>query len=246
MFTAVSAGRRVAPPPLVRAIRVSALLLILGFAPAAASAVTLDQIVALSKAGVSEPIILALIDRDKSVFAIEADQLAKLQKEGLSEKVLLAMLKSGRDEADAQVRADSALNAARILSSLSTEPDLVIVGHGPDVPNTGHTEGFWSGPPLGGFYGGFYGGPGAYDVLPVPVPYGGYGGYGVSGSRRRGAVRGHRGMQQVLPTMPPPIAPPASPALCIAQIATGPAPPMVASKGFVTVCPPALQPKAAR
>src|SRR5262245_33646262 len=111
MFIALFAGRRVAEPPPMRTIRVCLLALVVGLAPAVASAVTLDQIVALSKAGISEPIILALIDRDKSVFAIEPDQIARLQKDGVSEKVLLAMLKSGRDEADAQLHADSALNA---------------------------------------------------------------------------------------------------------------------------------------
>jgi hypothetical protein len=225
----------------MRAIRTSFVLLVLALAPAAASAVTVDQIVALSKAGISEPIILALIDRDKSLFSLEADQLVKLQREGVSEKVVLAMLKSGRDEADAQTRADSSLNAARILSSLSSAPDLVIVGHGPDIPNTRHYDGFYSGPPFPGFYSGgpgFYsGGPGfysgapAFDVLPVP--------YGVPASRRRGGAR--RTTPGVTPSPGT-----TSPALCIAQIATGPVPPMVASKGFVTVCPPQLQPRSSR
>ena len=97
--------------------------------PGTALAVGLDQIVALTKAGVSEPIILALIDRDKTVFAIEPEQLVKLQRDGVSETVILAMLKSGRAEGDAQTRADSAQNAAMILSSLSTVPEVVLLGH---------------------------------------------------------------------------------------------------------------------
>ena len=50
--------------------------------PSAASAVTLDEIVSLSRAGVTDAIILALIDRDKTVFAIEPDQIVKLQRDG--------------------------------------------------------------------------------------------------------------------------------------------------------------------
>src|SRR6266705_2672809 len=86
--------------------------------PGTASAVTADQIVALTKAGVSEPIILALIERDKTVFTIEPEQLVKLQRDGVSQTVILAMLKSGRTEGDAQAKADAAQNAAMVLSSI--------------------------------------------------------------------------------------------------------------------------------
>ena len=61
-----------------------------------ASAVTLAEVVALSKAGVSEPVILALIERDQTLFSMPPDQLVKLQREGLSDTILLALLKSGR------------------------------------------------------------------------------------------------------------------------------------------------------
>src|SRR5437667_2735929 len=63
--------------------------------PAAASAVTVDQIVALSKAGVTDTVILALIDRDRTIFPIEPEQLVALKREGVSEAVIIAMLKSG-------------------------------------------------------------------------------------------------------------------------------------------------------
>jgi hypothetical protein len=115
--------------------------------PSAASAVTLDEILGLARAGVTDAIILALIDRDKTVFAIEPDQIVKLQRDGLSEAVILAMLKSGREEGDQAARADAASNAAWIMASLPTEPLLVVTGHGPDRPNVAHPDGFYSGPP---------------------------------------------------------------------------------------------------
>jgi hypothetical protein len=132
-------------------------LLVLGFlaaaflAPHAAFAITVDQVVALSKSGVTDAVILALIDRDRTVFAIEPEQIVPLQREGLSEKVILAMLKSGRAEGEQAARADSAYNSAWIASGLSTEPDSIIVGHGPDRPNTPHIDGFYSGPPAATF-----------------------------------------------------------------------------------------------
>jgi hypothetical protein len=127
--------------------------------PSAASAVTLDEIMGLSRAGVTDAIILALIDRDKTVFAVEPDQIVKLQRDGLSEAVILALLKSGREEGDQAARADAASNAAWMMASMPTEPLLVIVGHGPDRPNVAHPDGFYSGPPAayGGFFNGAYG-----------------------------------------------------------------------------------------
>ena len=45
----------------------------------------IDQVVALAKAGVTDTVILALIDRDRTVFAIEPEQIVSLQRDGLSE-----------------------------------------------------------------------------------------------------------------------------------------------------------------
>ena len=109
-------------------------------APATASAVTIDQIVSLSKAGVSEAVILALLDRDGSILAIEPDQIVALKREGLSDSLIMAMLRNGRPEGDEAARAVSDANAAAILSSLALSaaptPNLVIVGHGPERPDT--------------------------------------------------------------------------------------------------------------
>ena len=57
-------------------------------APAPASAVTVSEIVSLSKAGVSEQVILALIDRDKTIFSLPAEEIVTLQKAGLSDAIL--------------------------------------------------------------------------------------------------------------------------------------------------------------
>lgn len=105
--------------------------------PATARAVTVDDIVALSKAGVSEPVILAMIDRDKTVMTIDPQQVVALQKAGVSEKVIIAMLKSGRAEGDAAADANAAFNTTMFLNDRASMPTLVIVGHGPDRPNTG-------------------------------------------------------------------------------------------------------------
>src|SRR5882672_8514202 len=110
------------------------LFFLLALTPAEASAVTVDQIVSLSKAGVSEPIILALIDRDRTVFTIEPDQLVGLRRDGLSETVILAMLKSGREEGEAAAAGAAALNTSAIMSTLSPVPEIVVIGHDPERP----------------------------------------------------------------------------------------------------------------
>jgi len=136
---------------MLRNLVVVGVVLFGALAPRAASAVTLDDIMGLARAGVTDAIILALIDRDKTVFAVEPDQIVKLQRDGLSEAVILALLKSGRNEGDEAARADAASNSAWIMASMPTEPLLVVVGHGPDRPNVAHPDGFYSGPPAYGY-----------------------------------------------------------------------------------------------
>jgi hypothetical protein len=121
------------------AMRLLSTLLLLAFlTPSAAYAVTVDQIVALSKAGVSDAVILALIDRDKTVFAIEPGELVKLKQDGVSEPLIVAMLRSGRAEGDAAASAASAMNDSIYFATLDSYPQVAIVGHGPERPNTFH------------------------------------------------------------------------------------------------------------
>jgi hypothetical protein len=212
--------------------------------PAAASAVTVDQIVELSRAGVTETVILALIDRDKTIFALEPEQLVTLKAQGVSEPVILAMLKSGREEGERAAQAAAELNAGFIMSSLAPAPDVVVVGHGPDVPNGGWSNGSIYGSPVAGV---------------IPVPYA----VGVGGGRRRQRVSPPvaasastpQGFAFQSPFTAPftspfheaPVARPIqnlqSPVLCVAQVrgANSPVP-----LSFVTQCPSVMQPRRGR
>jgi len=154
--------------PLIRSLIVLGCLALGLAVPRDASAITVDQIVSLAKSGVTDTVILALIDRDRTVFAIEPEQIVALQRDGLSERIILAMLKSGRDEGDQQARAESANNSAWIMSNLATEPISISVGHGPDRPNTPHIDGFYSGPPAAAFATGAYYGPAFRYRKPQP------------------------------------------------------------------------------
>ncbi|HEV3139824.1 MAG TPA: hypothetical protein VGY57_04885 [Vicinamibacterales bacterium] len=127
-----------------------------------AAAVTVDQIVQLAKAGISEPVILALIDRDRTIFAIDPEQLVTLKQQGVSETVLIAMLKSGRAEGEAAARAASDANAAAMLAAMATTPELVIVGHGPEIPNGRRYD---------PYHDGSFSSVMTFPMFPMPTPY---------------------------------------------------------------------------
>jgi hypothetical protein len=99
--------------------------------PAPAFAVTVQELVMLSKAGVSDEVLLALIERDDTILPLDSEQLMRLKREGISDTIVLAMLRSGRREPAPPAAATDRAVPIR-------EPIVVVVGHGPDVPNTYH------------------------------------------------------------------------------------------------------------
>lgn len=209
-------------------MRAVCLLLFLALVPRSASSATVQEIVALSKAGVSESVILAYIDRDKSIYTIDTDMLVKLKAEGVSEKIVLAMLNSGRAEAEAALQADEAARVANYQAA-SVGPSSINIGHSPERPNASHFERYYALPALpysGDFnpvpyalpyaapYGSMYSSP--YEVVtPLVAP-------SFFAGRRAARPVGNR-------------------ALCAAQ-AGGPAR-TPSSIAFLSVCPQAVQPR---
>ena len=83
-------------------------------APVSASAVTVDQIVAMSKAGVSEAVILALLDRDGTVLTIDPELLPTSSGARLEPREPAAAGRSDSDGGDlATVQRDHILNMLR-------------------------------------------------------------------------------------------------------------------------------------
>jgi len=200
-------------------IRATILLAMLSVLASPAAAVTTDQVVSLKRAGVSDAVILALIERDHTVFSIAPEQIVALQREGLSEELIIAMLKSGQ-EGDAAARAQSEYTNAIVAAAMAPGPEILIVGHGPTRPNTYHYDGFFTNvnnPYLFPFNAGFFAGYPAYDPIPPgAVPFNGFG-------SPRFVPRADKRAR----------------ALCYAQVNSS------ASKnslGSVTECPPVLQP----
>lgn len=63
---------------------------------ARAEAITLREIVELTKAGLSEEVLLALIEVDQRVFSIDPETVKSLRDAGVSPRVIVAIVKSGR------------------------------------------------------------------------------------------------------------------------------------------------------
>lgn len=76
---------------------VAVLVIVLSLAASRAEAVTVRDVIELSKAGLSDSVLLALIDVDRSVFSIDTATLKQLKSAGVSDAVIVAMIKSGRE-----------------------------------------------------------------------------------------------------------------------------------------------------
>lgn len=60
--------------------------------PVPSGAVTVDDLVALSRQGVADSILIAVIDADKTVFTLTPQQVAALKRDGVSDAVVVKML----------------------------------------------------------------------------------------------------------------------------------------------------------
>jgi hypothetical protein len=118
------------------------MFLVLALAPRPVSGLTVQDVVSLTKAGVSDDVVLTLIERDNSIMPIDSAQLITLKRDGVSERIVIAMLRSGR-QPEPPASAPSQVN----VPAPSSEPSLLIVGHGPERPNTYHSFGHPEGLP---------------------------------------------------------------------------------------------------
>ena len=74
---------------------------LIGVSISRAEAITLREIVELTRAGLSDDVLLALIEVDQRVFEIDPDTLKALKDAGVSPRVIVAIVKSGRTPAAA-------------------------------------------------------------------------------------------------------------------------------------------------
>ncbi len=72
------------------------LALLLAVGAARAEAITVGEIIELSKKGLSEDVLLALIEIESKVFPVDPETVQALKAGGVSERVIAAMVRHGR------------------------------------------------------------------------------------------------------------------------------------------------------
>jgi len=107
---------------------VLAALLVLSL-PAAARAVTLDDIIALSKAGVTADVLVAVIDADKTIFNLNTDEIVRLTKAGVPNTVIVKMLGTAQEFVE------------------EVPPPLIVGADRPSAPETSRVPPFMAGTP---------------------------------------------------------------------------------------------------
>lgn len=81
----------------MRRLVLAALLVVLPAASLSAQTLTIRDILDLTKAGLGEEVLLALIEVHRPVFPIDPDTLKMLKASGVRQRVIVALVKSGRE-----------------------------------------------------------------------------------------------------------------------------------------------------
>ncbi len=92
--------------------------------PATASAVTIRDLIELTKAGVPDDVLVALIEADRTVFTLEKEQILELKAAGVSNAVLLKMLRTRREF-------DTPATPPVVTDTQSAQPGIVVIGVDP-------------------------------------------------------------------------------------------------------------------
>jgi hypothetical protein len=115
-------------------------LLLLGGTPNLAWAVSTRDLIELSKAGLGDEVLVALIEADGTVFNLDAPRILELRASGVSERVITAMLRNGSRRLPPSPPATADNQAAGALPPAPDERDgapyFVIIGEKPAPPLT--------------------------------------------------------------------------------------------------------------
>jgi hypothetical protein len=106
----------------MRRIAFLVLVPLLSLLPARADALTVRDILELTRAGLGDEILLTLIDVDRSVFPIDTATLKRLKDAGVSERVILAMIRSARMPAPVP-------ESIAVEPAPAPEPQVIVIEH---------------------------------------------------------------------------------------------------------------------
>jgi hypothetical protein len=91
--------------------------------PATAGAVTVRDIIELSRAGLPDDVLVAVIDADRTIFTLDKAQILELKEAGVSKAVLLKMIRSRREFEPAPEPPPPVLTDAQ-----PQQPEIVVIG----------------------------------------------------------------------------------------------------------------------
>ena len=130
---------------MTRRALVVALALVL-LTPAIGAAVTIEDVVALSRAGLADSVLIAVIDADRTVFDLTPNQIVSLRDAGVPNAVIVKMLATKREFAPRE----------------EAPPPVVIIGESPSSLEPHDGSPYFGAP----FYGAGF--PvAAYPIVPV-------------------------------------------------------------------------------
>jgi hypothetical protein len=107
----------------MRRIALLVVVPLLSLVAARADALTVRDILELTRAGLGEEILLTLIDVDRSVFPIDTATLKRLKEAGVSERVILAMIRSAR------MPAPMPEPITAVEPAPTPEPQVIVIEH---------------------------------------------------------------------------------------------------------------------
>jgi hypothetical protein len=134
-----------------------------------AEAVSVRDVIELTRARLSEAIILELIAVDQTIYSLDAAKIVELREAGVSEQVILAMIRSGRNT-------PAAAPAPEQTSRGESAPTVIVIERQPSVEIGATAYGGRS--VVGGYanYGVFE--SWRHNSIVIPVPIFGYPWYG--------------------------------------------------------------------
>jgi len=94
--------------------------------PGNAEAVTIRDLIELSKAGLGDEVLLALIEVERPIFTVDPATLKKLKDAGVSDKVIVALIRSGRPQVPEPVPAPAPQTQSQPQPQ---EPTVVVIDH---------------------------------------------------------------------------------------------------------------------
>jgi hypothetical protein len=105
------------------------LLTVFSLAAGRAEAVTLRDVIELTKAGLSDQVLLALIEVDRSVFAIDTATVKQLKDAGVSDAVIVALIRSGRTPRAPEPQPVAEPAPTTYEPPVRPQPEVIVIDH---------------------------------------------------------------------------------------------------------------------